>query len=98
MTHVVTNTFLADADVASQSKRKKIILHPSSLYYIHKNDFISLANIFTYSITMKSIAFVVAATVALSSSDVSAFSSFNGQQLKNGAQNARTMTMEYIPR
>ncbi|KAL7547542.1 hypothetical protein ACHAWF_010826 [Thalassiosira exigua] len=47
---------------------------------------------------MKSSSLLLAATVALSSTDVTAFSSFNGQQLQNGAQNAgRTMTMEYIP-
>mmetsp|Transcript_6587 Transcript_6587/g.11941 ORF Transcript_6587/g.11941 Transcript_6587/m.11941 type:complete len:161 (-) Transcript_6587:161-643(-) len=47
---------------------------------------------------MKSAAFLLAAAVAMSSSDVDAFSSFNGQQLQNGAQNAgRSMTMEYIP-
>mmetsp|Transcript_3011 Transcript_3011/g.6568 ORF Transcript_3011/g.6568 Transcript_3011/m.6568 type:complete len:160 (+) Transcript_3011:118-597(+) len=47
---------------------------------------------------MKSVAILVATTVAVCSSDVTAFSSFSGQQLKNGAQNAgRTMTMEYIP-
>jgi len=47
---------------------------------------------------MKSGSLFVAAAIAVSSSDVSAFSSFNGQQLTNGAQNAgRTMTMEYIP-
>lgn len=47
---------------------------------------------------MKSAAILVAATVAVCSSDVTAFSSFNGQQLQNGAKNAgRTMTMEYIP-
>eukprot|EP00584_Thalassiosira_punctigera_P006972 CAMPEP_0172528552 /NCGR_PEP_ID=MMETSP1067-20121228/2914_1 /TAXON_ID=265564 ORGANISM="Thalassiosira punctigera, Strain Tpunct2005C2" /NCGR_SAMPLE_ID=MMETSP1067 /ASSEMBLY_ACC=CAM_ASM_000444 /LENGTH=162 /DNA_ID=CAMNT_0013312487 /DNA_START=106 /DNA_END=595 /DNA_ORIENTATION=+ len=48
---------------------------------------------------MKTVAFLTAAVVALhSSSDVNAFSSFNGQQLQNGAQNtSRTLTMEYIP-
>lgn len=48
---------------------------------------------------MKSTTFAIAAaSIALQCSDVSAFSSFSGQQLRNGAQNSgRTMTMEYIP-
>mmetsp|Transcript_27545 Transcript_27545/g.58193 ORF Transcript_27545/g.58193 Transcript_27545/m.58193 type:complete len:160 (-) Transcript_27545:94-573(-) len=44
---------------------------------------------------MKSAAFLI--SLALCSSDVSAYS-FTGSQLQNGARNAgRTMTMEYIP-
>ena len=48
---------------------------------------------------MKSTTYAIVAAVAIcSTSEVSAFSSFNGQQLQNGAQNAgRTMKMEYIP-
>jgi hypothetical protein len=44
---------------------------------------------------MKSATLFIAAVFAVS--DVAAFSSFNGQQLQNGARNAGTMTMEYIP-
>jgi len=39
---------------------------------------------------------LIAATL-LCASDVSAFSSFNGQQLQNGATNGAKMTMEYVP-
>lgn len=47
---------------------------------------------------MKSASLLIAAAVALGTSDVSGYSSFNGQQIQNGARNAgRTMTMEYIP-
>jgi hypothetical protein len=44
-----------------------------------------------------SLASVVVAAVICSSSDVTAFSSFNGQQLQKAIQNTGTMTMEYIP-
>ena len=48
---------------------------------------------------MKSATIAIAAAVSIcSSTDVAAFSSFNGQQVQtNGIQNSRTMTMEYIP-
>ena len=45
---------------------------------------------------MKS-ATIAIASVAIGSSSIAAFSSFNGQQLQNGIQNSRTMAMEYIP-
>ena len=45
---------------------------------------------------MKSATIAIAAAIAICE-DVTAFSSFNGQQLQNGIQNSRTMTMEYIP-
>ncbi len=48
---------------------------------------------------MKSTAFIAAIAAAACSSNVDAFSSFNGQQLQNVARNAGgMMTMEYIPR
>ncbi|KAL7429464.1 hypothetical protein ACHAXH_001051 [Discostella pseudostelligera] len=47
---------------------------------------------------MKSFALFVTGALAVCSSNVEAFSSFNGQQLQNGARNAGgMMTMEYIP-
>merc|ERR1719203_170394 len=43
---------------------------------------------------MKSASFVITVAAALCTSDVSAFSSFNGQQMQNAGQ---SLTMEYIP-